>query len=72
MKELVEVIAKALVDEPEGVICYRTSGRQKYCVGAACGGRRYGKGHWKTGPYRQINPCSCESSRSKRKQTSDR
>ena len=72
MKELVEVIAKALVDEPEGVsVTERQEGRNTV-VGAACGGRRYGKGHWKTGPYRQINPCSCESSRSKRKQTSDR
>lgn len=42
MKELVEVIAKALVDEPDQVVVTEKGGRQDYGHRSSCGRRRYG------------------------------
>lgn len=62
MKELVEVITKALVDDPESVVV--TEREEKKCdrSGSTCGRFRYGKSHWKTGTYCKSYPFCCKSS----------
>ncbi len=42
MKELVEVIAKALVDQPDEVSVTEKKGRQNYCTGTSCSRWRHG------------------------------
>ena len=57
MKELVEVIAKALVDEPDSVVVTeRQDGRTTVLE------VRYGQGYWKTGPYCKGDPFCSEGS----------
>ena len=46
MKELVEVIAKSLVDNPDEVVVTETGHRKSTRSGAEGGFFRYGQGHW--------------------------
>ena len=60
MKELVEVIAKSLVDFPDEVVVTESEG----CT------VRYGQSNRKAGTHCESNPCGCESSGIQRRQKS--
>ena len=53
MKDLIEYIAKALVDNPEAVEVSEVEGTKNICTGIEGGKRGFGKSDWKTG---QICP----------------
>ena len=54
MKELVETIAKALVDSPDEVVVTESETERVTC----CPGR-YGKSNWKAGKNCKSNPFCC-------------
>ncbi len=56
MKELVEAIAKALVDHPEQVQVNAVEGEQVTVLELRVASRRFGKSDWTAGPHREIDP----------------
>lgn len=70
MKELVEVIAKALVDHPEEVSVNEKNEGRTIVLELHGRRRRYGKSDRQTRPYRKSNPFCCESGSGKRRQKS--
>ena len=56
MKELVEVIAKALVDDPESVVVNEREEKKTTVLEV-----RVAESDMKTGPYCEGDPLSCES-----------
>ena len=62
MKELVEVIAKALVDDPDSVVVTEREDRESYRFGSEGCRFRHGKSNRKTGTYCKSNPFCGKSS----------
>ena len=61
MKELVEVIAKALVDDPESVVVNEREEKKTTVLEVRVAESDMGKVIRKTGPYCEGDPFSCES-----------
>lgn len=61
MKELVEVIAKALVDHPEEVTVTETEKDNATVVELRVSSHRHGEGNRQTGPYCKSHPLGCKS-----------
>ena len=60
MKELVEVIAKALVDHPEGVVVTETVTAEIHCSGTQSGSGRHGQSHRQTGTDCESDSYRCK------------
>ncbi len=56
MKELVEVIAKALVDKPEDGSGERCRRRASYRAGVEGASHRFGKSDWPAGTHGEVYP----------------
>ncbi len=65
MKELVEVIAKALVDDPESVVVNEREEKKTTVLEVRVAESDMGKSNRKTGTHCKGNPFCCESSSSK-------
>ena len=61
MKELVEVIAKALVDNPDEVVVTESEKKKRSSLSLRLPDR-YGKGDRKAGKDRESHPLRCEGS----------
>ena len=62
MKELVEVIAKSLVDYPEQVVVTETETDRAIGIGTARCAVRYGQSNRQAGTYCKSNSFRCKSS----------
>ncbi len=62
MKELVEVIAKALVDDPDSVVVTEREDKKATVLEVTGCRFRHGKSHRKTGTYCKSNSFCCKSS----------
>ena len=62
MKELVEVIAKALVDNPDEVVVTESEKEEEIVIELKVAPDRYGKGDRKAGKDRESHPLRCEGS----------
>ena len=60
MKELVEVIAKALVDNPDEVVVTESEKKKRSSSSSKGCPDRYGKGDRKAGKDRESHPLRCE------------
>ena len=56
MKELVEVIAKALVDNPDEVVVTESMKGEDTLIELKVASCRYGQGHWQARQDRKSNP----------------
>ncbi len=61
MKELVEVIAKSLVENPDEVVVTETEKEDAIVVELKVGASDMGKGNWKAGEDCKGNPYRSES-----------
>ena len=71
MKELVEVIAKSLVDHPDEVVVTETEKEDAVIVELKVGTCRYGQGNRTPGTHCKSNPYCSKSGIFKRRQKSD-
>jgi len=70
MKELVEVIAKSLVDFPDEVVVTESENEKGTLLELRVCTVRYGQSNRKAGTHCESNPCGCESSGIQRRQKS--
>ena len=61
MKDLVEVIAKSLVDHPEEVVVTQTEESNAILVELKVSPSDMGQGDWPSGTHCQGNPYGCKS-----------
>ena len=71
MKELVEVIAKSLVEHPDEVVVTENEKDDAVIIELKVGPSDMGKGHRKTGTYCQGNPYCSKSGFFKEQQKSN-
>ena len=67
MKELVEVIAKALVDNPDEVVVTETEKESGTFIELKVAPSDMGKGDWQAGTHREGDPLRCQGSRFQRR-----
>mgnify|MGYP000258392358 CR=1 FL=1 len=68
MKELVEVIAKSLVDFPDEVVVTESENEKGTLLELRVAQSDMGKSNRKAGTHCESNPCGCESSGIQRRQ----
>ena len=72
MKELVEVIAKSLVDNPDEVVVTQTESGNDLLIELKVGALRHGKSDRKTGTHCESDPHRCQGGFLKKRQESSR